>query len=70
MELSMGVRREVTNKIAAAYRRGSRSEKTAILDLLCGLTCLNHIWELDRGYTNLLLTQQKLMAGPVSAPRS
>jgi hypothetical protein len=38
MELSMGVRRAVTDKMAAAYRRGSRSEKTAILDQLCELT--------------------------------
>jgi len=34
----MGVRRAVTNKMAAAYRRGSRSEKAAILDQLCELT--------------------------------
>src|ERR1019366_3443218 len=38
MELSMGVRRAVTNKMAAAYRRGSRAEKTAILDQLVALT--------------------------------
>ena len=30
----MGVRKAVTNKMAAAYRRGSRLEKTAILDQL------------------------------------
>ena len=34
----MGVRKAVTDKMAAAYRRGSRSEKTAILDQLCELT--------------------------------
>jgi hypothetical protein len=34
----MGVRRAVTNKMAAAYRRGSRLEKTAILDQICELT--------------------------------
>ena len=33
----MGVRKAVTNKMAAAYRRGSRLEKTAILDQLCEL---------------------------------
>jgi hypothetical protein len=38
MELSMGVRKAVTNKMAAAYRRGSKLEKTAILDQLCELT--------------------------------
>jgi hypothetical protein len=34
MELSMGVRRAVTNKMAAAYRSGTRAEKAAILDQL------------------------------------
>jgi transposase InsO family protein len=38
MELSMGERRAVSNKMAAAYRRGSRSEKSAILDQLVELT--------------------------------
>jgi len=38
MELSVGERKAVTNKMAAAYRRGSRSEKAAILDQLCALT--------------------------------
>jgi len=30
----MGELRAVTNKMAAAYRRGSRSEKSALLDQL------------------------------------
>ncbi|MDA8292303.1 MAG: transposase family protein [Actinomycetota bacterium] len=34
----MGERRAVTNKMAAAYRRGSRSEKSALLDQLVELT--------------------------------
>jgi hypothetical protein len=38
MELSMGERRAVTNKMAAAYRRGTRAEKAAILDQLCSLS--------------------------------
>jgi transposase InsO family protein len=38
MELSMGERRAVTNKMAAAYRRGTRPEKSAVLDQLCELT--------------------------------
>src|SRR5665213_1525515 len=38
MELSMGERKAVTNKMAAAYRRGTRAEKAAILDQLCALT--------------------------------
>jgi hypothetical protein len=38
MELSMSQRHAVTKKMAAAYRRGSRSEKTALLDSLVELT--------------------------------
>jgi hypothetical protein len=38
MELSMSQRHAVTKKVAAAYRRGSRSEKTALLDSLVELT--------------------------------
>jgi hypothetical protein len=38
MELSMGQRHAVTKKMAAAYRRGTRSEKTKILDTLVTLT--------------------------------
>ena len=35
----MAVRKAVTKKMAAEYRRGSRAEKTAILDQLVTLTC-------------------------------
>jgi Integrase core domain len=38
MELSMGERRAVTTKMATAYRRGTRPEKSAVLDQLCELT--------------------------------
>jgi transposase InsO family protein len=38
MELSMGERKAVTNKMAATYRRGTRAEKAAVLDQLCALT--------------------------------
>lgn len=38
MELSLGERAAVTNKMAAAYRQGSRAEKGEILDGLCELT--------------------------------
>jgi hypothetical protein len=38
MELSMGQRKAVTQKLATAYRRGSRAEKTRILDELVELT--------------------------------
>jgi hypothetical protein len=37
MELSMSERAAVTNKLAMAYRRGSRTEKSAILDQLVQL---------------------------------
>jgi hypothetical protein len=38
MELSMGQRKAVTAKLAAAYRRGSRKDKGRILDELVELT--------------------------------
>jgi len=38
MELSVGERRAVTNKLASEYRRGTRAQKTAILDQLEHLT--------------------------------
>ena len=38
MELSVGERRAVTNKLAAEYRRGTRGQKAAILDQLVHLT--------------------------------
>src|ERR1700691_5919012 len=38
MELSMGERAAVTNKLAAAYRRAPRREKSAMLDQLVELT--------------------------------
>jgi transposase InsO family protein len=38
MELSMGERRAVTKKLAIQYKRGSRSEKSKILDQLVDLT--------------------------------
>src|ERR1019366_9054727 len=38
MELSMGERRAVTKKLAIQYKRGSRSEKSVMLDQLVDLT--------------------------------
>jgi hypothetical protein len=38
MELSMSQRQAVTNKLAAAYRRGTKKERSQILDQVVGLT--------------------------------
>ena len=40
----MQQRHAVTNKLAAAYRRGSKREKSAILDQLCALTGWHRDW--------------------------
>jgi transposase InsO family protein len=44
MELSMGQRKAVTAKLAAAYRRGSKTDKSRILDELVELTGWHRDW--------------------------
>jgi transposase InsO family protein len=71
MELSMGVRRAVTNKMAAAYRRGSKSEKTAILDQLCELTGWNrdHARARLRDAGEIRVYRARAARSPVYSPR-
>jgi hypothetical protein len=65
MELSMGARRAVTNKLAIQYQRGSRSEKGAILDQLVEL----HGW--NRGHARArLLGAGEVRVVRVRAPRA
>jgi hypothetical protein len=60
MELSMGERAAVTNKMATSYRQASRLEKTEILDGLCELTG----WHRDHARTRLRTAGQVRVVKP------
>ncbi len=61
----MGQRNAVTKKLAAAYRRGSRTEKTRTLDQLCELTG----WHRDHA-RKALREAGRVRAGRVRAART
>lgn len=58
----MGARREVTRRLALAYRSGSRSEKAAVLEELCGLMS----WH--RNHARKALGPQRARRRAVRAP--
>src|SRR5580658_1832968 len=64
MELSVGERRAVTNKLAAEYRRGTRGQKAAILDQLVNLTG----WHRDHARAKLRAAGELRVVRP-RAPR-
>lgn len=61
MELSLAVRRQVTTRLVSRYRKGSRAEKSAVLDQLCQVNG----WHRDHARKAL----RQAVAGP-AAPRA